>query len=38
MIIRNEQELTEAVLAEVARTADPRVREILAAAVRHLHG
>ena len=38
MIIGNEQELTDAVLAEVARTADPRVREILSAAVRHLHG
>jgi hydroxyquinol 1,2-dioxygenase len=38
MIIRNEQDVTEAVLAEVARTPDARLREILAAAVRHLHG
>ena len=38
MIIRNEQDVTEAVLAEVARTPDARTREILTAAVRHLHG
>src|SRR4051812_3504870 len=38
MIIGNEQDITAAVLAEVARTPDPRLREILAAAVRHLHG
>jgi protocatechuate 3,4-dioxygenase beta subunit len=37
MIIRSEQELTAAVLAEVARTPDTRTREILGAAVKHLH-
>lgn len=38
MIIGNEQDVTAAVLAEVARTPDARMREILAAAVTHLHG
>ena len=38
MTIANEQDVTAAVLAEVARTPDARLREILAAAVRHLHG
>ena len=38
MVVANEQEVTAAVLAEVERTPDPRLREILAAAVRHLHG
>lgn len=37
MIIRNEADLTRAVLAEVDRTPDPRLRELLAAAVTHLH-
>ncbi len=37
MIIQTEQDLTAAVLAEVARTPDARTREILGAAVRHLH-
>ena len=37
MIIGSERDVTEAVLAEVARTPDARLREILAAAVRHLH-
>jgi hydroxyquinol 1,2-dioxygenase len=37
MIIENQADLTRAVLAEVERTPDPRLRRILAAAVRHLH-
>jgi len=37
MPIRNQAELTQAVLAEAARTPDPRMRRILAAAVQHLH-
>ena len=38
MIIRNQHDVTEAVLAEVARAPDARLREIMRAAVRHLHG
>ncbi len=38
MIVRNQQELTEAVLAELSRAPDARFREIRSAAVRHLHG
>jgi catechol 1,2-dioxygenase len=37
MIIGTEQDVTTAVLAEAARTPDARLREILSAAVRHLH-
>lgn len=37
MIVGHEAELTEAVLAEVGRTPDPRLRRLLEAAVRHLH-
>ena len=37
MIIKTEQDVTRAVLAEVARTPDPRLRRILGAAVQHLH-
>lgn len=37
MIIRNEADLTRAVLAEVQRTPDARLRELLASAVTHLH-
>ena len=33
----NEATVTEAVLAQMATTPDPRLREIMAAAVRHLH-
>ena len=33
----NETTVTEAVLAQMAGTADPRLREIMAAAVKHLH-
>ncbi len=37
MIIRTEQDVTNAVLAEVERAPSPRFREIMSAAVRHLH-
>lgn len=37
MIVENQADLTSAVLAEVNHTPDPRLRRILAAAVRHLH-
>ena len=37
MIIENQEQVTEAVLNEVQRIADPRLREIVSAAVRHLH-
>ena len=38
MIIRTEADVTPAVLAEIARAPDPRLREIMSALVRHLHG
>lgn len=37
MIIRNEQDVTVAVLSELDRAQDSRWREIMQAAVRHLH-
>ena len=37
MIIENQQQVTEAVLSELQRAQDPRFREIVSAAVRHLH-
>jgi catechol 1,2-dioxygenase len=37
MIIDNEKQVTEAVLAELQHASDPRFREIMSAAVRHLH-
>ena len=37
MIIGRQEELTEAVLEVMARTTDPRLREIMSALVRHLH-
>jgi len=37
MIIENQNQVTDAVLSELQRTKDPRLREILSAAVRHLH-
>ena len=37
MIIRTQRDVTEAVLAEAARAPDARLRQILGAAVRHLH-
>ena len=37
MIIQDERDVTGAVLAELGRAPDPRFREIMTAAVRHLH-
>lgn len=37
MIIKSQQDVTAAVLAELQRAEDPRLREIMSAAVRHLH-
>lgn len=37
MIIENQQQVTEAVLAELQRAQDPRFKEIVSAAIRHLH-
>jgi hydroxyquinol 1,2-dioxygenase len=37
MIIENQQQVTDAVLSELARSKNPRFREIMSAAVRHLH-
>lgn len=37
MIIEREQDVTAAALAAMARTADPRMREIMVGLVRHLH-
>jgi hydroxyquinol 1,2-dioxygenase len=37
MIIENQDDLTRAVLSEVERTPDSRLRRILASAVQHLH-
>jgi hydroxyquinol 1,2-dioxygenase len=37
MIIENPEQLTAAVLAELQRAKDPRVKEIMSAVVRHLH-
>ena len=37
MIIRSEDDVTAAVLAEMHRTPDPRTKELLTALVRHLH-
>ena len=37
MIIKNQQDVTAAVLAELQRAENPRFREIMGAAVRHLH-
>ncbi len=38
MIIRTPDDVTTAVLAELVRAENPRFREIMGAAVRHLHG
>lgn len=38
MIIKTQADVTDAVLAELERAADPRFRQIMTAAVRHLHG
>jgi hydroxyquinol 1,2-dioxygenase len=37
MIIANQQQVTPAVLKAIARSPDPRFREIMSALVRHLH-
>src|SRR5512146_3051576 len=37
MIITKQEDITPAVLAEIARAPDPRFREIMSAFVRHLH-
>lgn len=37
MIVENQNQVTEAVLAELERVENPRTREIISAAVRHLH-
>ena len=37
MIIENQKQLTDAVLAEVQRIENPRMREVISAVVRHLH-
>jgi protocatechuate 3,4-dioxygenase beta subunit len=37
MIIKDELQLTEAVLAETGRADDPRFREVVRALIRHLH-
>src|SRR4030095_11377390 len=37
MIVENQNQGTEAVLAELERIENPRTREIVTAAVRHLH-
>jgi len=37
MIIETEQDVTKAVLAEIARAPNPRFREVMTAFVRHLH-
>lgn len=37
MIIRNQHDISQAVLSELERSSNPRFREIMSAAVRHLH-
>jgi hydroxyquinol 1,2-dioxygenase len=37
MIIKTQQDVTVAVLSEIERAANPRFRQIMSAAVRHLH-
>ena len=37
MIIENQEQVTEAVLSELARAKNARIKEIMSAAVRHLH-
>ncbi len=38
MIIKTQEDVTAAVLAELERADDPRFRQVMSAAVRHLHG
>jgi len=37
MIIKNQQDITPAVLKELERAKNPRMKEIMGAAIRHLH-
>jgi hydroxyquinol 1,2-dioxygenase len=37
MIVKTQQDVTAAVLSEIERAPDPRFREIMSVAVRHLH-
>jgi len=37
MIIKSQEDVTKAVLAELARAPDARFREVMSAFVRHLH-
>jgi catechol 1,2-dioxygenase len=37
-VIEREEDVTDSVVAEMSRTADPRTRQILESLVRHLHG
>src|SRR5262245_16855144 len=37
MIIENQEQVTDAVLSELQRIESPRLREVISAAVRHLH-
>src|SRR5690242_2106933 len=38
MVVKRHEDLTEAVLAVMAKTEDPRLREIMTSLVKHLHG
>lgn len=38
MIIRTQEDVTTAVLAELERSPDARFKEIMRAAIQHLHG
>jgi catechol 1,2-dioxygenase len=38
MVVKRHEDLTEAVLAVMAKTEDPRLREIMLSLVKHLHG
>ena len=38
MIVENQEQLSESVLAVMAQTDDPRLREIMVSLVTHLHG
>src|SRR5689334_6485161 len=38
MIIKKQEDLTDAVMSVMERTADPRLREIMISLIRHLHG
>ena len=38
MVIKNQTDVTDAVLAVMERTHEPRLREIMVSLVRHLHG